>query len=736
MRKNMKKIVSLILVLIIIVTIAACGNQKKSKTSKKEKNKQENIEKKASNEYLPSRIENINNGGEIPEGNEAGKQMESANYPKESLWGTWVPENSADIESQEKTFASKTTTYIDEETGEESKATKIKLKIFPQSLKFAAPWDNIGFFAIKAVDMPVLRRLDDAENEQEKTEAYENTVLGEALQNINLGQGRIEYNYEKTGDLSVWDAGGYNFAYGVSGDTLAIGLLSSSDEEADNSNIQEIDYKISFVGWKLTLSYGDKSVTYIPEDFDSSKIIDLYQNGLEKGYQTTDGILGITYRGDLQQIMYDLHEGYVDADIELNEDGKAMISASNGKKNELKYTVSEDCLTLFSDKEEGVYSSWRTGLDSVNAQAGSRGNKLGLGDSGASIKVGTETIPFSNESDLKQLLDKGFTTAVDTNQAVKSCVVSDDITLEKSGSTIKVKVINPWKSPVVLSACKICSVYVEDKTGTISSADNCEIGTTQYNTIENFYEAPYKKTSEVLLYKVSGAFDMKHAFDVKDTEKGELALESENDLEILYHFKNRVLDAFEVRCPSLLYNGMQDNMSEESLANMNTATMSTVVETRNDVMAKLKSAFKKADIDVNINETTGEIVMDTNVLFGYDSSELSEEGKKYINRFMGVYSSVILDDSLKDTISEVRFEGHTDSNGTYDYNLELSQKRAEAVEAYCLNSDTTKMSENQKKRLNQIGTAKGYSFSDPVYDENGKEDEEASRRVAIKFYIK
>ena len=735
MRKNMKKIVSLILVLIIIVTIAACGNQKKSKTSKKEKNKQENIEKKASNEYLPSRIENINNGGEIPEGNEAGKQMESANYPKESLWGTWVPENSADIESQEKTFASKTTTYIDEETGEESKATKIKLKIFPQSLKFAAPWDNIGKFAIASAKMHNIRDIGDMDGE-ENIESYENTVLGEALKNINLGQGSIEYNYEASENVSVWDAGEYNIAYGVSGDTLAIGLLSSSDEDADNSNIQEIDYKISFTGWKLTLSYGEKSVTYIPEDFDSSKIIDLYQNGLEKGYQVVDGILGITYGDNLKQVMYDLHEGYVDANIDLNEDGKAIISASNGKKNELKYTVSGDCLTLFSDKEEGVYSSWRTGLDSVNAQAGSDGSVVGLGESGASIKVGDETISFSNESDLKQLLDKGFTTAVDTNQAVKSCVVSDDITLEKSGSTIKVKVINPWKSPVVLSACKICSVYVEDKTGTISSADNCEIGTTQYNTIENFYEAPYKKTSEVLIYKVNGAFDMKHAFDVKDTEKGELALESENDLEILYHFKNRVLDAFEVRCPSLLYNGMQDNMSEDSLANMNTATMSAVVETRNDVMAKLKSAFKKADIDVNINETTGEIVMDTNVLFGYDSSELSEEGKKYINRFMGVYSSVILDDSLKDTISEVRFEGHTDSNGTYDYNLELSQKRAEAVEAYCLNSDTTKMSENQKKRLNQIGTAKGYSFSDPVYNENGEEDEEASRRVAIKFYIK
>ena len=332
MRKNMKKIISLILVLIIIVTMAACGNQKKSETSKKEKNKQESIEKKASNEYLPSRIENINNGGEIPEGNEANKQMESANYPKESLWGSWVPENSADIESQEETFASETTTYIDEETGEESKAAEIKLKIFPQSLKFAAPWDNIGTLAIKAADMPVLRRLDDAENEQEKTEAYENTVLGEALQNINLGQGSIEYNYEELEGLSAWDAGGYNFAYGVSGDTLAIGLLSSSDEDADNSNIQEIDYKISFTGWKLTLSYDDKSVTYIPEDFDSSKIIDLYQNGLEKGYQATDGILGITYGDDLHQVMYDLHEGYVDADIDFDEDGKVQLAATANLK--------------------------------------------------------------------------------------------------------------------------------------------------------------------------------------------------------------------------------------------------------------------------------------------------------------------------------------------------------------------------------------------------------------------
>ena len=98
-----------------------------------------------------------------------------------------------------------------------------------------------------------------------------------------------------------------------------------------------------------------------------------------------------------------------------------------------------------------------------------------------------------------------------------------------------------------------------------------------------------------------------------------------------------------------------------------------------------------------------------------------------------MYASVLFDGAYADRVSAVVFEGHTDTNASYEYNLELSQKRAQAVLDYCLNS--TAMTQEQKDRFGALAQAKGYSFSDPVYDENGNVDMDASRRVAVKFYI-
>ncbi len=58
---------------------------------------------------------------------------------------------------------------------------------------------------------------------------------------------------------------------------------------------------------------------------------------------------------------------------------------------------------------------------------------------------------------------------------------------------------------------------------------------------------------------------------------------------------------------------------------------------------------------------------------------------------------------------------------------------SDAVLDYCLNSAAT--TQEQKDRFGALAQARGYSFSDPVFDENGNVDMEASRRVAVKFYI-
>lgn len=67
-------------------------------------------------------------------------------------------------------------------------------------------------------------------------------------------------------------------------------------------------------------------------------------------------------------------------------------------------------------------------------------------------------------------------------------------------------------------------------------------------------------------------------------------------------------------------------------------------------------------------------------------------------------------------------------------NLELSQERALSVATYCL--QMPQLSKDQLTLLRSILTAKGRSYSDPIYGEDGKIDMDASRRVEFKFRLK
>ena len=717
----MKRLIGIIIASMIAIILISCKSNK------------EIANFPYSEGFLPTRIEKISMGGETPDSSEARQEMAETNYPLQSLWGTWVPESE---NSFEETFSAQSATYIDSETGEESEAIHLELHIFPEEIEFCPPWQETSK-SIMSLNEGIFSFSQDM-NEEEFD--YENTVLGQALLNQGLGQGRIEYTYvpfeDPMEELMLYDGGNYTITYGMSGNTLAIGLISSSENEPEEFDIQEIDYEIEFTGWKLTLTYGDNSVTYIPKGFDQSVMIDLYENGLEPGYNSVGGIQGITYRDSLQQVMYDLHEGYVDANITFNEEGTISIDASNGNYNNFQYLLSSDILTLISGTETGLYSAYRAAKESFNISAGTQ--FLGS-DTGASIKVNNELISFYATTDLQELLDRGFSTSVDVNQGMNSCGVSDEIVLEKSGANINVKVVNPWEKTVALRECKICDVYIDDTSGTITTQDDSDIGVTDYDTIENYFEAAYEKTPELLRYKVYSSDWENLTMNLangKDTTYGDELLNIDTtEMELLYHFENGVLSAYEILCPELLYNGLQDNVNDEALADLDAATMSGIITTREDVLTKLKDVFDDEGISVEINEDTGEISMDSNILFRTDSYELSDEGKEYIDDFMGAYASVILDDSLKNIISEVHFEGHTDSSGSYDYNLELSQERSDAVLEYCVGNNVTGMDEGQKTRLKEIATSKGYSYSDLVYDSSGEEDKEASRRVSIKFYI-
>ena len=153
------------------------------------------------------------------------------------------------------------------------------------------------------------------------------------------------------------------------------------------------------------------------------------------------------------------------------------------------------------------------------------------------------------------------------------------------------------------------------------------------------------------------------------------------------------------------------------------------------IITSLSEALKSADISAAVDQASGAIALESDVLFSTAMSKLTPEGKKFIDSFFPVYLKVLSSEEYKPYVAEIIIEGHTDSDGEYIDNLELSQARAFSVAEYILSSDYRAINNSQKKALREVITANGRSESDLVYDARGYEDMDASRRVVFKFRL-
>lgn len=168
-----------------------------------------------------------------------------------------------------------------------------------------------------------------------------------------------------------------------------------------------------------------------------------------------------------------------------------------------------------------------------------------------------------------------------------------------------------------------------------------------------------------------------------------------------------------------------------------------LLETRQAIVDSLEHNLGRTEaVTVVIDSTSGSVRFSGEVLFNEDSDRLLPAGEKQLEAFAAKYLPVLLGvDRFRENLRAIVIEGHTNTHGPYDYNLRLSQARANSVLDFLLNHAA-----GYRQALRQYVTANGRSYADPVplegctiepYSEVDPDcvDQVASRRIEIRFRL-
>ncbi|MCC7318327.1 MAG: OmpA family protein [Bacteroidales bacterium] len=130
-------------------------------------------------------------------------------------------------------------------------------------------------------------------------------------------------------------------------------------------------------------------------------------------------------------------------------------------------------------------------------------------------------------------------------------------------------------------------------------------------------------------------------------------------------------------------------------------------------MDKQAEEIQKTVPDAKVERVGEGIVVEfsSNVLFGFDKSNLSNDAKTNLNKLVAVL------ESFPDT--DIEIQGHTDSKGSVAYNQSLSEERAGVVSNYLTANGIARY------RL----TIRGFGENSPKYSNDSKEGQIQNRRV-------
>ncbi|MBR4234466.1 MAG: OmpA family protein [Clostridia bacterium] len=158
------------------------------------------------------------------------------------------------------------------------------------------------------------------------------------------------------------------------------------------------------------------------------------------------------------------------------------------------------------------------------------------------------------------------------------------------------------------------------------------------------------------------------------------------------------------------------------------------------IIERLSTEFRANGIELDVDKQTGAITLPSSMLFDLGKSELKLMGMNALDRMLPVYLSVLLSSEFRPYVAEIIIEGHTDSTGKYLNNLRLSQERALSVANYILDEDYMRthlrLTGREAEDFLTLISASGRSYSALIKDDWDNENQEASRRVEIKFSLR
>ena len=150
------------------------------------------------------------------------------------------------------------------------------------------------------------------------------------------------------------------------------------------------------------------------------------------------------------------------------------------------------------------------------------------------------------------------------------------------------------------------------------------------------------------------------------------------------------------------------------------ATAGTLIGRKMDKAAEAAKQVEGAQVQ-EITDVNGlpavKVTFDSGILFGFNSTKLSDEAKSSLTAFAEVLKST--------PDADVAILGHTDNVGTEKANQSVSEKRAKAV------ADHLKEQGVEGKQLKDV---LGMNFSQPIASNDTEEGRAQNRRVEVYMY--